>query len=112
MTELLLERKVQKDETAKLGGGLVIMTPPVSEDYWAYRVKLAGEQAVIGFPKFFTVGIGFAVEEDWNTNLPYACDAQEILDHIRHNKGDDAISDDDVLAAIKLIQDAVEEDRE
>lgn len=84
--------------------GVVMLTPSIGEDYFIFRVKLSDTQAVLGFEKFGTVGIGFAQEEDWNTNLPYTCSAQEILDHIRHNKGDDAISDDDVLEAIELVQ--------
>lgn len=111
--ELKLERRGQADETAVLtapGGGSILMTPPIGEDYWAYRVRLSDTQAVVGFPKFATIGIGFAVEGDWNTNLPYTCENEKILSHIGHNKGDDAISDDDVLAAIRLIQVAVTAD--
>jgi hypothetical protein len=90
------------------GGGTFIMTPPVGEqDYWLYRVQLTNEQSVIGFPKFGTVGIGFAKETDWNTNLPSRCEATEIFNHIKHNKGDDSIPDADCVLAIEMIREAV-----
>lgn len=90
----------------------MMVTPPVGEDYWRYRVALNDKgQAIIGFPKFATIGIGFAQEEDWNTNLPYNCDPQTIFDHIIHNKGDDQISDDDVMEAIRMIQTQAHIDR-
>lgn len=104
-TELKLETKAQAD-SGQIAGN-VAMTPRIEESYWAYRVRVSDTQAVVGFPKFFTVGIGFAVEEDWNTNLPYTCEAREIFDHISHNKGDDAIADADCIAAIEMIQAAV-----
>jgi hypothetical protein len=85
-----------------------MITPPIDEEYWAYRVKLGDAQAIVGFPKFMTIGIGFANEEDWNTNLPWSCDAEEIYDHIAHNKGDESISREDCVAAIQMIQGAVQ----
>lgn len=110
MSKLLLERKDQRNETPMFGG--LMLTPKLDENYWSYRVLLSEKQAVIGFPKFFTVGIGFAVEdEDWNTNLPYTCDAVEIFNHIKDNRGDDAISDEDCIAAIRLIQEAIASDQ-
>ena len=69
-------------------------------------MRLSEIQAIVGFPKFFTVGIGFAQEEDWNTNLPFTCDADEIYEHIAHNEGDDSISREDCIAAIRLVQEA------
>lgn len=105
---LVLERRDQEDRTPVVGH--VMMTPGLGADYWSYRVVLSEKQAVVGFPKFFTVGIGFAVEEDWNTNLPYTSDAEAIARHIGHNKGDDSIADEDVLAAIRLIQEAARVD--
>jgi hypothetical protein len=111
MTDLVLERRNQDNETKQVGP--VLITPAVDESYWAYRVKLSDRQAVVGFPKFLTIGIGFAVEdEDWNTNLPYTCDTDQILEHILVNKGDDAISNDDVRAAIVMVQDAARIDTE
>ncbi|WP_280320072.1 hypothetical protein [Nocardia wallacei] len=108
MTELILERKTQSDGSAVTD--TIAVTPPLDEDYWAYRVRLSERQAIVGFPKFFTVGIGFAQEEDWNTNLPYTSAAEEIFEHIRHNKGDDSIADDDVRSAIRLVQEAISAD--
>lgn len=107
---LELERKDQVAEGIIAGGALMI-TPNLDEDYWAYRVRLTEKQAVVGFPKFGVIGIGFAVEDDdWNVNLPSSCTAEEILNHILCNKGDDSIDDAEVLAAIYLIKAAVELD--
>lgn len=110
---LTLERREQKDETktVETASAVVEIAPVVTEDYWLYRVRLSEAQAIVGFPKFGTVGIGFAVEEDWNTNLPYTCDAEEIFAHVAHNKGDAPISDDACLKAIRLVQAAAREDR-
>ncbi len=86
--------------------GLVAVTPPLDGSYWAYRVMLTKKQAIIAFPKFFTMGIGFQVEaEDWNTNLPYTSQAEEIYNHIAVNKGDEAITKEICIEAIKLLQD-------
>lgn len=95
-----------KTPEAKVGHRVLLMTPPVGEDYWLFRVKLSDTQSIIGFPKFGTIGIGFAKETDWNTNLPYTSSAHDIFEHIRHNKGDDSISDSDCIAAIELIREA------
>lgn len=108
--KLQLERRGQEDKTVKLGD-IGLATPPIDEDYWAYRVRLSETQAIVGFPKFNTIGIGFAVEEDWNTNLPYTSQAMDIFGHISHNKGDDLITDDACIKAIRMIQDAIKEDR-
>lgn len=105
---LRLERRDQTDQTPHVGP--VMITPPVSEDYWAYRVRVDDGQAIVGFPKFNTIGIGFAVEEDWNTNLPYTCDAEDIFDHIEHNRGNDSITRGTCIEAIRLIQEAVKGD--
>jgi hypothetical protein len=87
-------------------GGRVIMTPPIGEDYWLIRVQVGHGQAVIGFPKFFTIGVGFAKEEDWNTNLPCRNPPTKIWEHIRHNKGDERIPDDRCIEAIRLVCEA------
>lgn len=108
MTKLTVERRDQEDKTPHIGP--IMMTPSLGEDYWAYRVRVAEGQAIVAFPKFATIGIGFAVETDWNTNLPWTCGAQEIFDHIGHNKGHDSIADEDCIEAIKLIQAALLED--
>jgi len=85
----------------------IMITPAVGDDeYWLFRVKVSDSQSIIGFPKFGTIGIGFQKEKDWNTNLSYQTPANRILEHIRFNKGDDNISDDVCLKAIRLIQDA------
>jgi hypothetical protein len=104
-----LERKNQPDETPRVGS--TMLTPPITEDYWEYRVVVGEGQAIVGFPKFFTIGIGFAVEEDWNTNLPYTSDADDIWNHIKHNKGDRSITKADCLAAIRMVQEAATADR-
>lgn len=94
-------------EKGKPAPPVMLVTPPIGEDYWLFRVKVSDKQAIIGFPKFFTIGIGFAVEDaDWNTNLPYTCDAKRILDHIQANKGSASIPDALCLAAIELVQQA------
>lgn len=110
--KLVLETKGQADQSEVAPG--IMLTPPVGDEgYWAYRVRLSNKQAVIGFPKFGTVGIGFAAEEDdWNVNLPYTSETERIFRHIRRNKGDDAIPDNDVREAIRLIQRAARQDRD
>lgn len=108
--ELVLERRDQANKTLDLG--MVSMSPAVDENYWSYRVRLTERQSVLGFPKFGTVGIGFALEEvDWNTNLPYVCPTDAIVKHIVRNRGDESITDADIAAAVSLIQHAVCEDR-
>lgn len=81
MTDLQVEVQDQADGTVRVGGALM-MTPPLGEGYWEYRVMLGDRQAVVGFPKFSTIG------------------------------GDDAISDEDCIAAIRMIQEAARADRE
>lgn len=110
---LVLERKRQPNETPVIDTAKTrfLMSPPLGEDYWQYRVRLTDKQAIVGFPKYTTIGIGFAVEDDYNTNLPYRQSAEEIFDHIKHNKGDDTIADADCIAAIRLVQDAAKADR-
>ena len=93
--ELVLEIKEQEDGTI------------INEDYWLFRVKVSDKQSIIGFPKFCTIGIGFAKENDWNTNLPYTCKADEIFNHISHNKGDDSIPNERCIKAIEIVQAAI-----
>lgn len=107
-----LELKVQKNETVEMGvpgGGSLLLTPRINEGYWLFRVQLSDKQAVVGFPKFSTIGIGFQKEEDWNTNLPYSCEAEKIYEHIKHNQGDESVPAESVIEAIKLIQAAAAE---
>lgn len=85
-------------------GGVVMVTPPLDEDYWLARVAFK-RNALVCFPKFSTIGIGFQKEHDWNTNLPYTQPTDEIWNHIRHNKNDSSITPDLGKSAIKLLQD-------
>lgn len=89
------------------GNTTMVLTPPIGGDYWLLRVPLSDTQAIVAFPKFFTIGVGFQREEDWNTNLPYTVTAEEIFNHISHNKSDDSITDADCITAIRLIQEAI-----
>jgi hypothetical protein len=89
-----------------MAGGAIMCTPPIDKDYWLFRVAVSEKQAIVCFPKFGTFGIGFQVEEDWNTNLPYTCNSREIYNHIKHNKGDESITDADCLEAIRMIKQA------
>lgn len=98
------EEVQRKADSSNFGAGRVMVTPPIDEDYWLMRVRVSDRQSIIGFPKFGTIGIGFAIEEDWNTNLPYQCDAQEIYRHIQHNKGDPKIPKARCIEAIAMIQ--------
>jgi hypothetical protein len=113
-----LERREMGNRTSIVGDeehGTIMLAPMVNEGYWSYRVRLTDTQAIVGFPKFITIGIGFAVEDaSWNTNLPYTQDAERIADHIWHNHGD-SIPDtpewkQTVTAAIAIIQNAIHED--
>lgn len=85
-------------------GGLVMVTPAIDESFWLMRVPVSKKQAIVCFPKFFTIGCGFQVEEDWNTNLPLGCPTDQIFDHIAHNKGDKKISDADCRQAIDMLR--------
>jgi hypothetical protein len=98
----------EKDPIKVPSGPTLIITPPIDEDYWLYRVQLKHGQSIVAFPKFFTIGCGFAKEEDWNTNLPLlSCSPERLFDHIKHNKGFDDISDEECIAAIKALQEFV-----
>jgi len=96
----------EKYSQSFLEGGRIMITPAISDDYWLFRVGVSDIQGIICFPKFGTFGVGFQIEEDWNTNLPYTCDTMEIYNHIKHNKGDAKISDAICIDAIKMLQDA------
>ena len=107
--QLVLEKREQKDRTptSQLGNYILMITPPVSKSYWIYRVHLSQDQYILGFPKFGVIGIGFALEEDWNTNLPSNCTAEEITDHIFHNHKYSEITKDQVIKAIRMIQEEI-----
>ena len=110
---LQLERRDQPNETLLFAEGLAMVSPINDEDYWTYRVVVGEHQAVVGFPKFSTIGIGFAVEgDDWNINRPYTTDTDVIWQHIRCNKGDEAIPDEWCIEAIQIIQAAATADRQ
>lgn len=83
---------------------LFLIPPMVHEDYWLFRAQLKHGQAIVAFPKYATLGIGFAQETDWNTNLPAKCEPEEIFQHIRHNKQYEDISDDEVREAISAVR--------
>ena len=111
---LRVERKNQSGDSGIgiVGGGLVLLTPAIDEDYWQYRVIVGEHQAVVGFPKFGLIGIGFAVEEeDWNVNLPHGTPPEKLFAHIKKNKGDKNIPDERCIEAIRLIDQAVREDK-
>jgi len=84
--------------------GNVRITPPIDEQFYVARVVLYQDQAINIFPKFFTIGCGFAKEDDWNTNLPLRCDAEKIYAHIEHNKFYDEITPQQCIDAIRLLQ--------
>lgn len=86
----------------------IMVTPAIGDkDYWLYRVKVSNDQAIIGFPKFRTIGIGFEKEDtEEDTNLPYTCNTRTIFNHIKKNKGDDSIPDSSCIQAIQMIQEA------
>jgi len=108
MDELVVEINrdfVQFPTTSAYGKYYLMVTPPINEDYWALRVRLTDKQAIVAFPKFGTIGIGFQVEhDDWNTNLPYTCGVKQIYAHIVNNKGDFTIPPQRCYEAIELIQ--------
>jgi hypothetical protein len=108
MTQKLIvevNSKIIKEEPLRDGKVLILITPPLNSEFWSYRVRLFEDQAIIAFPKFMTIGIGFAVEEvDWNTNLPWTSEAEDIWEHIKVNKKHRYINKVLGVRAIKLIQ--------
>jgi len=59
------DRFVAPDGKARL-----ITTPPLDKDYWSVRVPLSKSQAIVAFPKFLTIGIGFQIEKaSWTVSL-------------------------------------------
>lgn len=95
---------IQDPGVFKAGPNILMVTPPVGDkDYWLFKVMVSDDQALVGFPKFMQVGIGFQQEEDWNSNLPSTSKAEDIFDHISHNKGNDSIPDERCIRAIEMI---------
>lgn len=86
-----------------------MITPPLDEDYWQFRVKVDKDQAIVGFPKFGSIGVGFAKEDNWNTNLPSSYSTEIIWEHIKENKRYASIPDERCKKAIKMIQKAAKE---
>ena len=93
-----------RDKNINFGGVVAMITPDIDKEFWAIRVKVHEEQAVVAFPKFYTMGIGFQDESDWNTNLPYTCGAEEIYKHIKCNRKYKSIPVEDCIKAIKMIR--------
>jgi hypothetical protein len=92
------------DEFVTANGTVVSITPPLDENYWLMRVVLKHDQAIVCFPKFGTIGCGFTQEEDWNTNFPIDKPAEEIYEHIEHNKKYGDITREECIAAICELQ--------
>jgi len=109
--ELQINSRLIGECPIQVGGAILMITPPINENYWLYRVPLSETQAIVGFPKFRVIGIGFQKETDWNTDLPSVTDALEIYEHIKHNKGDRKIRKEHCLEAIRMIQRAALEAR-
>lgn len=95
---------VKDNAPLRAGSAQIMITPPIGEDFWLARVPVSEAQAIVCFPKFGTIGIGFQHEEDWNTNLPYSCKAEEIYAHIKKNRGDCNISKAQCIEAIAMLQ--------
>jgi hypothetical protein len=103
--DLRLELNASAGEVCDPSDGMTVMiTPPIGEGYWWARVPVGGGQAIVAFPKFTTIGIGFQREEDWNANLPYSSPAEEIFDHIKHNRGDCEATRAQCIEAIRILQ--------
>jgi len=100
---------VKATSTFKHAAGIIAVTPPIDENYWLFRVHLHKDQYVQAFPKFFTLGIGFALEDDWNTNLPYSSDGETIYNHIEHNKKYKQITKEQAIEAITKLSAACAE---
>lgn len=83
----------------------MMITPPLDEDYFIARVVLHRDQAIVIFPKFGTIGCGFAQEKDWNTNLPIRLPSNKIYNHIKHNKKYREITKKQCLQAIDMLRD-------
>ena len=66
------------------GKVIIMFTPAINKEYYIMRVVLYKDQALVAFPKFGLIGVGFAIEEgSWNTNLPYQVEAERLYKHIR-----------------------------
>ena len=90
----------------KMGKIQIMMTPPIDEKYWVFRIKLHKDQAVVAFPKFGLMGIGFAQESNWNTNLPSCDSTKSIVDHIWENRKYPQVTYAILTKAVKMLQKA------
>ena len=94
------------------GKVIIMFTPDIDEDYWIMRVKLYHDkkldkdQSIVAFLKFGMIGIGFAIESDWNTNLPYQTDTERLYNWIKRNKKYRAITKQTCLEGLKMLQEA------
>lgn len=108
MRKLVVEYKKDfkpSKDCIEVGATVIMFTPAISEDYWIMRIKLFRNQALVAFPKFGLIGVGFAVEKgSWNTNLPYQTPADHLYRHIECNKKYDQITKEHCLKAIKMLQ--------
>jgi hypothetical protein len=110
MKKLVVEYKEgfqPSNDTIKTNGGIIMFTPSINSEYYIMRVVLYKDQALVAFPKFGLIGVGFAIEEgSWNTNLPYEVPAERLYKHIRCNKKYRAITKQTCLEGLKLLQEA------
>ena len=109
MKKLVVEYKKEFEpskDTIKTNGGVIMFTPAIDEDYWLMRVKLYKDQSLVAFPKFGLIGVGFAIESDWNTNLPYQTSPERLYEHIKVNKKYRAITKQMCLEGLKMLQEA------
>ena len=107
MKKLVVEYKKgfePSKDTIDTGSVLIMFTPAIDKDYYIMRVKLYKDQSLIAFPKFNLIGVGFAIESDWNTNLPYQTDTERLYEHIKINKKYRAITKQMCLEGLKLLQ--------
>lgn len=120
MKKLKIEVNSKRVSDPSMGRSIMI-TPPISDDdYWLARVRLFEDQYIKAFPKFGTIGIGFSIEDDWNTNLPYIDRAEpdglraadEIRAHIWHNRRYIAIKKKRTNRAIRMLQEWCKEFKE
>jgi hypothetical protein len=110
MKKLVVEYKKgfePSKDCIKVGNGIIMFTPSINSEYYIMRVVLYKNQALVAFPKFGLIGVGFAIEEsNWNTNLPYQVPAERLYRHIRQNKKYRAITKAMCLEGLKLLQEA------
>jgi hypothetical protein len=109
MKKLVVEYKEgfqPSNDTIKTNGGIIMFTPDIDKDYYIMKVNLYKDQALVAFPKFGLIGVGFALESDWNTNLPYQTDTERLYNWIKRNKKYRAITKQTCLEGLKLLQDA------